>query len=280
MRSENLTIEPADGVGAYISDFSLADAHSGDDIEILRNALGEYGVLFFRDQQLTPEQHIHAAELFGTININRFFPAVENYAQIAEVRKEPSQERNIGATWHTDHSYDPAPALGSILVSKKTPGRGGDTIFANMFLAYDHLSEGLKQTVCKLRAIHSSRHIFGRKATDTDTNRFKNAEAATQDSIHPMVISHPISGKKALYINPQFTIGIEGWNDNESKPLLNMLYQHATRPEFTHRYKWHSGSVAFWDNRAVWHCALNDYPTETRIMHRITIEGVALEAAS
>lgn len=277
MNSRTVSIEPADGVGAYIENFNLAGAQTRQDIQFLRQALGDYGVLFFRHQNLAPEQHIHVAELFGTININRFFPAVKDHPLIAEVRKEPAQSENIGSVWHTDHSYDQVPAMGSILVSRETPERGGDTVFANMFMAYEHLSDGLKQTLCQLNAVHSSRHVFGKAAQDT---RFHNAQAATQDSIHPMVISHPISGKKALYVNPQFTTGIEGWHHDESKPLLDMLYQHAIRPEFTHRFKWHPGSVAFWDNRATCHCALNDYPTETRLMHRITVEGVALDSAT
>ncbi len=277
MSNTDIVIDPADGVGAYISGFDLADAANTNEVSVLREALGEYGVLFFRGQALTEKQHISLAEAFGDININRFFPMVDGQPKIAEVRKEPSQSINIGSIWHTDHSYDEVPAMGSILVSRITPKRGGDTVFSNMFLAYEHLSEGLKETLLQLNAVHSSRHVFGDKATGG--KRFNNAEAATQDSVHPMVIAHPISGKKALYVNPQFTIGIKGWHDTESKPLLDMLYQHSIRPEFTHRFKWHKGSIAFWDNRATWHCALNDYPTETRLMHRITVEGEALHPA-
>ena len=276
MSTNRIRIEPADGVGAYVADYDLRTAATADDSQALKQALGEYGVLFFHGQDISPEQHIAFAESFGQININRFFPKVEQYPQIAEVKKEPTQSRNIGAKWHTDHSYDQVPAMGSILVSRVTPKRGGDTVFANMFLAYEHLSDGLKKTVNQLRAVHSSRHVFGAGVKGGD--RFNNAEAATQDTVHPMVISHPISGKKALYVNPEFTIGIDGWKDEESKPLLEMLYQHAVRPEFTHRFKWQQGSVAFWDNRATWHCALNDYPTETRLMHRITVEGDPLSA--
>lgn len=274
MNSTSLNITPADGVGAYINDFEIT-AEAGQSVA-LRQALGEYGVLFFRNQYLTPERHIAFAESFGQINVNRFFPANAEHPQIAEVKKEPSQNNNIGGSWHTDHSYDEIPAMGSILVSRITPKTGGDTVFANMFMAYEHLSDGLKKMLGQLNAVHSSRHAFGPGAQDAEL--YKNAEAATQDSIHPMVISHPISGKKALYINPGFTIGIEGWHNSESAPLLDMLYQHAVKPEFTHRFKWQSGSVAFWDNRATWHYALNDYPTETRLMHRITIEGEPLRA--
>ncbi len=276
MGTRNIVIEPADGVGAYVSNIDLRHAALASDTQVLTKALGEYGVLFFREQEITPEQHIAFAKSFRNININRFFPTVDNYPQIAEVKKEPTQSRNIGATWHTDHSYDQIPAMGSILVSRVTPKRGGDTIFSNMFRAWEHLSEGLKTTLQQLNAIHSSRHVFGSGVAGGE--RFANADAATQDTTHPIVISHPISGKKALYINPEFTIGIEGWTENESKPLLEMLYSHAVRPEFTHRFKWQQGSVAFWDNRATWHCALNDYLNETRLMHRITVEGDPLSA--
>jgi len=279
MKTTATNVQPADGVGAYVSNVNLANPNR-DDINTLRDALGQYGVLFFREQSLTPDQHIHLAQKFGNININRFFPCVDSYPQIAEVRKEPTQRANIGSDWHTDHSYDEIPAMGSILVSRIPPSRGGDTIFSNMFMAFEHLSNGLKQTLLSLNAVHSSRHVFGKEATDQTDALFKNADAATQDCIHPMVISHPISGKQALYINPNFTIGIEGWNEKESKPFLEMLYQHAVQPEFTHRFKWYQGSIAFWDNRATWHCALNDYPTETRLMHRITIEGTRLQGAT
>jgi len=275
-QSSAIQIEPADGVGAYVSNCDLSQPLGSDTVQTLKQALGAHGVLFFHAQSLTPEQHITLAECFGQININRFFPKVDGHPQIAEVKKEPSQSVNIGAKWHTDHSYDLAPAMGSILVSRQTPKRGGDTVFANMFLAYDYLSDGLKATISQLKAVHSSRHVFGSGVKDVD--RFSNADAATQDTIHPMVISHPISGRKALYINPEFTIGIDGWKKEEGTPLLEMLYRHATRPEFTHRFKWKPGSIAFWDNRATWHCALNDYPTETRIMHRITVAGEPLSA--
>lgn len=286
MAQSGFEVAPADGVGAYINNVDLSalakSESAGDDIDHLRETLGEYGVLFFRDQSLTPEDHIALAESFGTININRFFTPHEQFPKIAQVLKEPSQDRNIGSMWHTDHSYDDEPAMGSILVARQTPSSGGDTVFSNMFLAYEHLSDGLKETLLGLNGLHSSRHVFGVKPRGPDDefgSRMHNAEAATQDSVHPMVISHPISGKSALYVNPNFTVGIEGWHEHESKPLLEMLYQHAARPEFTHRFKWHEGSVAFWDNRATWHCALNDYPSETRLMHRITIEGVGLGRA-
>ena len=194
--------------------------------------------------------------------------------------KEKDQLGNIGGGWHTDHSYDQIPALGSILIARETPPVGGDTLFSCMYKAYDSLSDGMKKTLESLKAVHSSRHIFGEQSSyqEAMSDRLSNAEAATQDAIHPIVITHPESGRKALYVNPAFTLHIEGWSDAESKPLLDYLYQHAVQMEHTTRFKWAVGSIAFWDNRCTWHYALNDYHGERREMHRITIEGSPIAA--
>ncbi|OUR77797.1 taurine dioxygenase [Alphaproteobacteria bacterium 46_93_T64] len=272
------------GAGAFVENVDLAAGLDTATSQKIIEALGEYGVLFFRDQHLIPQEHERFAEKLGTININRFFQPVEGHPRIAEVRKEPDQKYAIGEGWHTDHSYDQIPALGSILLAKELPNHGGDTLFANMYLAYDALSDGLKKILDGLEAEHSSRHRFGANSKagsgklDT-TNRLGNSEKATQDAVHPVVIRHPISGKKALYVNDGFTLRFKGWTDAESKPLLNYLYEHASKPEFTYRFEWQDGSIAMWDNRATWHKALNDYHGERRLMHRITLEGVALRSA-
>ena len=279
MDAQQMMVMPVSGaVGAEVRGIDISRPLPAVTVAALRAALGEHGVLFFRDQQLTEAQHIAFAEQFAKININRFFRAVEGWPQIAEVRKEPEQTKNIGGGWHTDHSYDDIPALGSLLYAREVPPSGGDTIFASMFAAYDALSDGLKRTLEGLRAVHSSRHVFGTQAKRGEDlkDRLGNAEAATQDAVHPMVIRHPISGKKALYVNRGFTTHIEGWTVEESKPLLEYLYQHGARPEFSCRFNWAPGSMAFWDNRATWHLAVNDYQGHRRLMHRITLEGVAI----
>jgi taurine dioxygenase len=244
----------------------------------IRDAFVENGLIFFRDQNLTPEEHIRFAEQWGKININRFFAKVDGYDQIAEVRKEPAQEGNIGGEWHTDHSYDQIPALGSILLAKETPRNGGDTLFASMYKAYESLSNGMKETLEGLNAIHSSRHVFGIDSgySKSSKGRIRSPELATQDAIHPVIITHPESKKKALYVNSTFTLRFDGWTAEESKPLLNYLYDHAANEENITRFQWSPGSIAFWDNRCTWHNALNDYHGERRLMHRITIEGSSL----
>ncbi len=277
MLSNTIEVRPIAGaVGAELHGVDLAQHLPDQTIADIRAALGQWGVVFFREQRLSEAQHIALAERFGKININRFFRAVEGWPQIAEVRKEPEQKTNIGGGWHTDHSYDQIPALGSMLYAREVPAFGGDTMFASMYAAYDALSDGLKHTLGGLRAVHSSRHVFGRAATRDGDGRLGNPDAATQDAIHPVVITHPETGRKALYVNPGFTIHFEGWTADESRGLLETLYRHAMRPEFSCRFAWRDGSLALWDNRSTWHLAINDYHGQRRLMHRITIEGVAL----
>ena len=280
MRSAPLEIEKlSPALGAEIHGVDLAGELAPETVAEIRRAFLDHGVIFFRDQRITPEQHVAFARRFGEINVNRFFAHVPGHPMIAEVRKEPDQTRNIGESWHTDHSYDRVPAMGSMLLAREVPELGGDTMFASMHAAYDALSDGLKRALEGLRAEHSSRHVFSAGATYAGTDlegRLGNRELATQDAVHPVVIRHPETGRKALYVNRSFTVKIEGWTVEESRGLLDFLYQHAARPEFTCRFRWRAGSMAFWDNRATWHFAINDYHGSRRLMHRVTIEGSPL----
>ena len=278
MRNSRIEVRPSPGaLGAEIVGIDLASPLDAPSVGTLQEALAEHGVIFFRDQQLSPEQHVAFARSFGPINVNRFFKSVAGHPEIAEVRKEPEQTRNIGGNWHTDHSYDQVPALGSVLLAREVPPHGGDTLFACMAKAYDGLSDGLKRTLEGLRGVHSSRHVFGRPQYGQEMNgRIGNPEAAMQDAVHPVVIRHPLSGRKVLFVNPGFTTHFEGWTEPESKGLLETLYAHARRPDYQTRFQWREGSIAFWDNRATWHYAVNDYQGERRLMHRITVEGVPL----
>ena len=277
----SIKVTPQGAVGAEVSNIDL-NYLDDETFAELREAYARHSVLFFHGQQLTPEAHINFAQRWGVINVNRFFTPVENYPQIAEVRKEPEQKFNIGGGWHTDHSYDQIPALGSLLYAKEVPLTGGDTLFASCAAAFDTLSEGIKTTLRSLRAVHSSRHVFGKTAPIPDdmSGLFANADQATQDAEHPVVIRHPLSGREVLYVNPGFTTHFVGWTVQESEPLLEYLYRHIGRPEHTCRFHWQAGSLAFWDNRATWHLAVNDYHGERRLMHRITVEGESLSAAS
>ena len=266
-------------LGAVISGVDLSKEPSKHAMAELEDAFGRYSVIFFRDQNLTPQQHIALAEHWGAINVNRFFKPLDGYPQIAQVIKEAGQKENIGGTWHTDHSYDLIPAMGSLLYAREVPTVGGDTLFSSMYLAYQALSEGMKNMLTNLKAWHSSRHVFGYSVNNSEhyeDGRLANPGQATQDALHPVVITHPLTGRKALYVNADFTVRFDGWTAEESQPILDFLYAHGARQEFTCRFHWEPGSIAFWDNRATWHYAMNDYQGDRRIMDRITLEGVAL----
>ena len=265
------------GCGAEIEGIDLRSM-SDDEVEAIADAQATYGVVFFRNQTLSPDDQLAAARRFGPINVNRFFTPVPERPEMAMVLKEPHQTINVGGGWHTDHSYDEAPALGSMLYALEVPSSGGDTLFASMYNAYEALSPKLQRTIEGLRALHSSRHVFGTEGAyaKIGDERYQNAEQATQDAVHPVVIRHPRSGRPTLYVNPGFTVGIEGWTDKESQSLLWELYGIAMREEHTCRFRWEVGSVAFWDNRATWHYALNDYPGQRRLMHRVTVDGGTL----
>ncbi|MFN3913248.1 TauD/TfdA dioxygenase family protein [Hyphomonas sp.] len=278
-----MQITPLEGAGAEIIGVDIRHLTAAD-LAAIKAAYADHGVIFFRDQSLSEDDHIAFARRFGPININRFFLAHERYPEIALVLKEKEQKTNIGGGWHTDHSYDAEPAMGSILVARQLPDAGGDTWFASMYTAYDTLDAATKQEIAGLRAVHSAKHIFGSATqnyykSNADTGpRIGNAAAADvlEDVTHPVVITHPLSGRKALYVNPAFTTRIAGYADEPSNALLMRLYAHAMKPDHAHRFKWQPGSVAFWDNRSTWHWAMNDYHGERRLMHRITIEGCAL----
>jgi taurine dioxygenase len=279
MIDTQLHIEPAEGCGAHVHGVDLATAGQAE-VDTLRQALFDHGVLYFRGQTLTPEQHIALAEKFAPIDVNRFFPADAAYPQIAKVEKTKEQVVNIGGGWHTDHSYDMRPAMGSILVARDLPPSGGDTLFADMYAAYEALTPEMQERLRGMRAIHSSEHIFGASGAyaQTDQNVMSGSDD-TPETIHPVIIKHPGSGKPALYVNPAFTMHFEGQAREESLPLLMDLFAHAIDKTRVHTVVWEPGMVAIWDNRATWHFAKNDYHGHYRLMHRITLEGDALEAA-
>ena len=270
----------SEGCGAVVTDLQLANL-TNDALVELRAVFAEYGLLFFRNQDLTPDQHLEFSKRFGRIVINKFFKPTTEFPQIAEVRKEKTQQTNIGGGWHTDHSYDAIPAMGSILVARTLPKTGGDTQFANLAAAYDALPEDLKNRIENLRAVHSNTHLYGENGLYrlTDLSEQLGGMDRVGDATHPVVIIHPESGRKVLYVNPGHTIQFEGWDFTESRALLDELYGHVVQPQFTCSFNWLPGSVTFWDNRCTWHQANNDYQGQARLMHRITLAGSALTAA-
>lgn len=264
------------GLGAEIFGADIKDAAQFAEI---RAAFAKHSVIVLRDQSASPEDHLEFARRFGPINVNRFFKPVEGHPEIATVLKEKDQKQAVGEDWHTDHSYDQVPAMGSILHAIEMPPYGGDTLFVSMAAAYEDLSEPMRRFLDGLTAVHSSRHAFGAATKDSEaakSGRLGNAEAATQDARHPVVITHPLSGRRGLFVNPVFTTHIEGLTTEESTAILSMLYEHCQQPEFQCRVRWREGDITMWDNRATWHKAINDYHGFRRLMHRVTVEGVAL----
>ena len=281
-----MTVDRHPGAGIEIRGVDVRDADDATFEEILR-LFHHHGLVFLRDQQLSESDHIALARRFGTINVNRFFVAHPDHPEIALVTKEADQRLNVGGFWHTDHSYDVEPALGSILVARQLPARGGDTQFLSTYDAFEALPARLQERLRGMRAVHSAKHAFGTKASrlrELIDPQYRTENTGAADALttvtHPVVIRHPLSGREALFVNPSFTIRFEGWSVVRSAPLLAFIYAQVLRKAGIASFRWEPGSVAIWDNRATWHNAKNDYRGERREMHRITIDGCALGPAS
>ena len=265
--------------GAEIAGVDLSEPLAEPTYREIRHLLADRGVVFFRDQQLTPEQLLAVGKQFGDIHISKLIAKVPGHPLVAEVRKEPEQTRNTGGNWHSDHAYVDKPPLGSILLARELPPLGGDTMFVNMCAAYDSLSDGLKKTLDGLKVVHAKKKALDnsnltaeRKVGTKERARLSTGDLEEQ-AIHPAAPRHPETGRKILFVNPTYTVRFDGWSEEESKPLLTYLYRHAARPENICRFHWEVGSVAFWDNRTSWHYALNDYHGSRRLMYRVSVQG-------
>ena len=266
--------------GVEIRGVALTQAQ-GDSLEAIKQAVYQNGVALFRGQHdFTPEAHIAFARRWGGIDLNNYFPLTEGHPEIAVVRKRADQVTNIGGGWHTDHSYDQVPAMGSVLVARTLPPSGGDTLWAHMGAAYDALSDDLKQEIEGLEAYHSADHIYEEDGlyAQTDMAADLRGQSLRTGATHPVVIRHPHTGRRLLYVNSAFTLNFVGRTRAESLPLLQRLYDAATAADNTCRVAWEPGSVAIWDNRTTWHLAMNDYQGHAREMHRITLTGEPLAA--
>lgn len=265
--------------GVEITGVRLA-ALGGAEMEAVKRAIWEHGVAVFRDQVLSPEDQIAFARGWGGIDINAYFPLDPRWPEIAVVRKRADQETNIGGAWHTDHSYDPVPAMGSILAARVLPPSGGDTLFAHMGAAYDALDDGLKAEIEGLSAWHTADHVYREDGiyAQTDQGGDLRGQDVRTGATHPVVIRHPRTGRRLLYVNPAFTIHFTGQTREESLPLLQRLFAEAMNPAHRCRVVWQPGTVTIWDNRTTWHNALNDYHGHARELHRITLTGEPLAA--
>jgi taurine dioxygenase len=272
----SLTIRRVAGaLGVEISGVDLSQDLPDEVIAEIRDALVEHQVIFFRDQRLTPERQVAFGRRFGPLNIHPYVKGMESHPEVMEVLKEPADKTNFGGGWHSDMSFLERPAIGSILYAVELPEWGGDTLFSSQVAAYEALSAGMKATLEGLRAVHSAGREYsaqGHSAQKRASMSVVEAEGAVGEYVHPVVLVHPESGRRALYVNPAFTMRFEGWTKRESRPLLDFLFEHCRYEGYTCRFNWRPGSVAFWDNRQVWHFALNDYPGQRRHMRRVTVD--------
>lgn len=280
-RYSRIGVKPISGaLGAEIEGVDLAKPLDNQIFSEVHQAFLDYQVIFFRDQKITPDQQLAFARRFGTLNVHPYAPSLEGYPEVLRIFKEKDDKVNFGGGWHSDLTFLEKPPLGSVLYAREVPPHGGgDTMWTNMYLAYESLSDGLKKTLDGLKAVHSANKQYGIDGSEAAKNNAKRSmkpnlsESAKAEIVHPVVRTHPETGRKALFVNGAFTERFEGWTKEESRPLLSFLYKHAVRPEFTCRFRWEKDSLAFWDNRCTQHYALNDYHGFRREMHRVTIDG-------
>lgn len=274
-----LDIAPVSGlIGAEIHGIDLAEPLSDEAVAEVRRAFNEHQVLFFRGQSLTEAQQIAFGRRFGELGTHPYVDANPDYPEIIDVITDPDDRVNFGGGWHTDVTFLAEPDLGSILYAVELPPFGGDTLFSSQLAAYDALSDTMKSLLDGLVGIHSAGPQYGGAGYSTQSSAMSTkgvSDAAASRVEHPVICTHPETGRKGLYVNPAFTIGIKGMHGAEARALLSYLYQHARLEPFTCRLRWQPGTVAMWDNRSVQHYALHDYRGHRRAMRRITIRGTA-----
>jgi taurine dioxygenase len=282
-----IEVKPVAGaLGAEVSGVELASLDDGTFDEI-KTAWLEYLVLFFHNRLITPDQQIAFARRFGDIHQHPFMKHMDEHPEILEIIKEEGDTRAFGEVWHTDQIFNPKPAKATILYAKETPNAGGDTLFANMYLAYEALSDPMKALLAGVKTwnVGDRKKLMRSEKTGMthDAPYVGNEKMAAKvrdpgdlqtEAAHPIVRTHPETGRRALYISSH-TQTLHGFKHVEAQPIVDFLRAHAVEPEFTCRFRWEVGSLAIWDNRCTQHRALNDYPGKRRRMHRITIAGDA-----
>ncbi len=269
-----ITVSPVAGaVGAELSGVDLRKLDDGTVAEI-RKAWLDHGVVFFRDQELDPDQFLAFAHAIGELARYPFVPGIDGYPDIIAVTKLPHEQVNFGGMWHSDTAYLDEPPMATMLLAREVPPHGGDTLFASQYAAFESLSPAMQELLAPLEAVNSSAMADVSKTREDRLNDApSHAPVQDYEAVHPVVRTHPETGRKALYVNVAHTERFDGMTEEESRPLLQFLFQHQVRPELSCRFRWAVGSLALWDNRCVQHNPVNDYHGHTRVMHRITLKG-------
>jgi taurine dioxygenase len=276
-RYERIRVVPTIGaLGAEIHGVQLAQLDDATFVEIHRAWL-EHQVVFFREQRITPAQQVAFARRLGELDTYPFIRPLPDHPEVIPIIKEPDNRFNFGGGWHSDGAYMREPPKATMLYALEVPTTGGDTLFASMYAAWEALSPGMKALLDGLVAVFTASKVHGDggfyKKADHPMEKLKDQETLDSKNEHPVVRTHPETGRKALYVSMPHTERLKKMTTEESRPLLDFLVAHATKAEHTTRFQWRAGSLALWDNRAVQHYALNDYPGQRREMHRITIKG-------
>lgn len=276
MPSASLDIRPLSGaLGAEIGGVDLSAPLDEAMVAAIRRAWLDHLVIFFRGQDLPPDRLIAMARRFGRPVEYPFVAGLDGFPEVTPVVKLEHERVNFGGIWHSDTAYLDEPPMGTFLIAREVPPVGGDTLFANMYLAYETLSAGMRRMIDPLVAVNSSRKADASK-TREDRMRGGSAGAGSNrdfEALHPVVRTHPETGRRALYVNVGHTSRFKDMTEEESEPLLRFLFAHQTRPEFTCRFRWEPGSLALWDNRCAQHNPVNDYHGYRRVMHRVTLAG-------
>ena len=259
-------------LGAEIDGVDLSRPIAAGVLAELHQAFLQYLVLFFRTQTLTPQQQLAAAACFGRPMAYPQLKGIPDCPLVTPVIKLEHETINFGGVWHSDTAYLERPPMASMLYALQTPRSGGDTLFANQHLAYEDLSDAIKEKIASLRGVNSSMKADASR-TREDRQRESGDEQKALVASHPVVRTHPETGRKSLYVNVGHTTHFDGWTEADSAPLLQQLFAHQTRPEYLCRFHWEPGSVALWDNRCTLHYPMNDYHGQRRVMHRVTLEG-------
>jgi taurine dioxygenase len=269
----HIDVHPVSGaLGAEIKGVDISIPLEAEVVSEIRDALLKHLVIFFQNQVITPRQQLNFAEQFG---IPMEYPQLKGLPDcplVTEVIKLEHETLNFGGVWHSDTTYLQQPPMASLLYAIEIPPYGGDTLFSNQYMAYETLSDGLKKTLSELVAVNTSSKPEV-SMTREDRMREAGMELNILSASHPAVRTHPETGNKALFVNKAHTTHFKDWTESESKSLLEFLFQHQVRTEFTCRFRWEKNSLAFWDNRCVQHHPVNDYQGFRRIMHRVTIAG-------